>query len=168
VDIQERLLPAIFERERVVQNAVRLIRGATVLGIPLFATEQYRKGLGGTVSAVASAMPGFAPMEKLAFSACGAAGFVSALKAKKVSDVLLCGIEAHVCVSQTCLDLLREGFRVFVAADAVSSRTPENYRIGVERMREAGAVIVSTEMALFELLEKAGTEEFKQILALVR
>lgn len=168
VDIQERLLPAIFERERVVQNAVRLIRGAAALGIPLFATEQYRKGLGATVPEVASAIPGFAPMEKLAFSACGAAGFVSTLKEKKVSDVLLCGIEAHVCVSQTCLDLLGEGFRVFVAADAVSSRTPENYRIGVERMRGAGAVIVSTEMALFELLEQAGTEEFKRILALVR
>ena len=168
VDIQERLLPAIFERERVVQNAVRLIQGAVALGVPLFATEQYRKGLGATVPEVASAIPGFVPMEKLAFSACGAAGFGSALKEKKVSDVLLCGIEAHVCVSQTCLDLLCEGFRVFVAADAVSSRTPENCRIGVERMHDAGAVIVSTEMALFELLGQAGTEEFRQILALVK
>ena len=168
VDVQERLLPAIFEQQRVVQNTVRLIQGATVLRVPIFATEQYRKGLGATVPEVAGAIPGFAPMEKLAFSACGAAGFIPALKQKKVSEAILCGIEAHVCVSQTCLDLLDEGFRVFVVADAVSSRTPENYRFGLDRMRAAGAVIVSTEMVLFELLEQAGTAEFKQILNLVK
>jgi nicotinamidase-related amidase len=93
---------------------------------------------------------------------------VKALRAKGVKDVILCGIEAHVCVSQTCLDLLDQGFRVFVVADAVSSRTPENHRLGVERMRDAGAIVVSTEMILFELLERAGTEEFKQVLALVK
>jgi nicotinamidase-related amidase len=168
VDIQERLLPAIFEKERMVENAVRLIKGAAALGVPVLATEQYRKGLGATVPEVAAAIPGFAPMEKLAFSACGAGGFTAALKAKPVSNAILCGIEAHVCVSQTCLDLLDQGIRVFVAADAVSSRTAENYRLGVERMRAAGAVIASTEMMLFELLEKAGTAEFRQILELVK
>ena len=117
---------------------------------------------------VAAAIPAFAPLEKLAFSACGAAGFVAALKKKKVSEAILCGIEAHVCVSQTCLDLLEQGLRVFVVADAVSSRTPENYRFGLDRMRAAGAVVVSTEMVLFELLERAGTDEFKQILNLVK
>ncbi len=168
VDVQERLLPAIFEQQRVLQNTVRLIQGAAVLQVPIFATEQYRKGLGATVPEVAGAIPGFAPMEKLAFSACGASGFVSALKQKGVAEAILCGIEAHVCVSQTCLDLLDGGFRVFVVADAVSSRTPENYRCGLDRMRAAGAVIVSTEMVLFELLEEAGTAEFKQILNLVK
>ena len=168
VDVQARLVPAIFEKERVVRNTVRLIQGAGVLRVPVFATEQYRKGLGPTVPEVAAAMPGFAPMEKTAFSACGAAGFIPALRAKKVSEAILCGIEAHVCVSQTCLDLLDGGFRVFVVADAVSSRTPENHRFGVDRMRAAGAVIVSAEMALFELLEEAGTAEFKQILGLVK
>jgi nicotinamidase-related amidase len=168
VDVQERLLPAIFEQARVVESTVRLIRGAAVLQVPTFATEQYRKGLGATVPEVAAAIPGFAPMEKLAFSACGAAGFIPALKKKKVSEAILCGIEAHVCVSQTCLDLLEKGLRVFVVADAVSSRTPENYRFGLDRMRAAGAVIVSTEMVLFELLEQAGTAEFKQVLALVK
>ena len=167
--MQERLLPAMFEPQRVVQNAVRLIQGAAILQVPIFATEQYRKGLGPTVPEVAAAIPGFAPLEKLAFSACGAAGFIAALKKKKkVSEAILCGIGAHVCVSQTCLDLLEKGFRVIVAADAVSSRTPENYRFGLDRMRAAGAVIVSTEMVLFELLEMAGTEEFKQVLNLVK
>ena len=168
VDVQERLWPAIFERERVVQNGVKLIRGAAILHVPIFATEQYRRGLGATVPEVAAAIPGFAPLEKLAFSACGADGFVSALRKKKVSEVVLCGIEAHVCVTQTCLDLLEKGFRVFVVADAVSSRTAENYRLGVERMRAAGAVVVSTEMVLFELLERAGTAEFKEVLGLIK
>ncbi len=168
VDIQERLLPAIFEKERVVQNAVRLIKGAGVLGVPVLVTEQYRKGLGPTAPEVAAAVSGFAPVEKVTFSSCGAPGFVERLKQSGLADIVLCGIEAHVCVCQTCLDLLDRGFTPFVAADAVSSRTPENHRLGLERMREAGAIIVSTEMVLFELLERAGTEEFKQILDLVR
>jgi nicotinamidase-related amidase len=168
IDIQERLLQAIFEGERVVQNTVRLIKGARVLGLPVLVTEQYKKGLGATTPAIAAEIEGLTQLEKVAFSAYGAAGFNEALKAKKVSDVILCGIEAHVCVSQTCLDLLDHGFRVFVVADAISSRTAESTRIGVERMRDAGAIIVSAEMALFELLQAAGTEEFKQILTLVK
>ncbi len=168
VDIQERLLPAIFEKERVGQNSVRLLKGAKVLNMPVFATEQYRKGLGQTVPEVAAALGGVAPVEKLAFSACGASGLLAALEGQKISQVLLCGIEAHVCVCQTCLDLLKEGFEAFVAADAISSRTSENHQLSLERMRDAGAVIVSTEMALFELLGKAGSEEFKRILEVVR
>jgi nicotinamidase-related amidase len=168
IDIQERLLPAIVERERVIQNTVRLIKGMRILGVPTIATEQYRKGLGATVPEVREALGEIQPIEKVAFSACGAAGVNDALNTKDISDVILCGIEAHVCVSQTGLDLLAQSFRVFLAADAVSSRNLKNYRIGVERLRDAGAVIVSTEMVLFELLERAGTEEFKQILALVK
>src|SRR5512138_475624 len=161
IDIQERLLPAIWEKERVVRNAVTLAKGAAVLGLPVLATEQYRKGLGATVPEVAAAIPRFAPLQKLAFSACGAEGLIPALRAAAISDVVLCGIEAHVCVTQTCLDLLDDAFGVFVAADATSSRTPENHRFGIERMRDAGAAILSTEMALFELLREAGTDAFK-------
>jgi nicotinamidase-related amidase len=168
VDIQERLLPAMCDKERVVENAVRLVKGAAILGVPVFATEQYRKGIGATVPEVAATIPGFAPVEKLTFSACGVSGFAQALKASGVEDVILCGIEAHVCVAQTCLDLLDEGFTPFVASDAVSSRTAANRQIGLERMREGGAIIVSTEMILFELLARAGTDEFKQVLFLVR
>ncbi len=168
VDIQERLLPAIFEKERVVQNSLRLLKAASALGVPVFATEQYRKGLGATVPEIAAALGQVRPLEKLAFSSCGAAGFLEALQQRKVSQAILCGIEAHVCVCQTCLDLLEEGYGVFVAADAISSRTAENHRLAIERMRYAGAVIVSTEMVLFELLGAAGTEEFKKVLELVR
>ena len=168
VDIQERLLPAIFERERLIQNAVRLIKGAAILGIPVLATEQYRKGLGATVPEIASEIAAFSPLEKVTFSACGAGGFSEALKDRNVAEVLLCGMEAHVCILQTCLDLLDHGLGVFVVADAISARNPENSRLALQRMHDAGAVIASTEMVLFELLGRARTEEFKQVQALVK
>jgi nicotinamidase-related amidase len=168
VDVQERLLPSIADAGRALGNVVRLVQGAGVLKVPVHVTEQYRKGLGQTVPEIAGAIPDFDPIEKLAFSACGAAGLVDRLMAGAPRAVLLCGIETHVCVTQTCLDLREEGFEVFVATDAVSSRTRENHEVGLDRMREAGATIVSTEMALFELLGAAGTEEFKQILPLVK
>ena len=168
IDVQVKLLPAIYKHQRVVENTRRLITGASLLRVPVLATEQYRKGLGPTSPKVATAIDGFAPMEKLAFSACGAAGFRVALKARNVPSVVICGIEAHVCVLQTCLDLLEDGYNVFVVADAVSSRTAENRQLALERMRAAGATIVSTEMVLFEFLEKAGTPEFKQIIGLIK
>ena len=168
VDIQERLLPAIFEKERVLANARRLAQGVGALGVPAFVTEQYRKGLGATVPELAAALAGFAPVEKMTFSSCGASGLLESFAARGVTDLILCGIEAHVCVTQTALDLLARNFSTFVVADAVSSRTTENWRCGVARMRDAGAVIVSTEMALFELLGQAGTDEFKKILPLVK
>lgn len=168
VDIQERLWPAIFEKERVLQNALRLAKGAALFKLPVFVTEQYRKGLGATMPDLAAAIPAFAPMEKLTFSACGTPGLLEAIQSAGVTDLVLCGIEAHVCVCQTCLDLLERGFRPFVVADAISSRTFENWQAGAERMRGAGATMVSTEMALFELLGQAGTDEFKQVLSLVK
>ena len=168
IDVQERLLPAIADREEVLANIGRLVRGAQTLGVPVQVTEQYRKGLGASVPEIADAVEGFAPVEKLAFSACGAPGVRDALRRGGRGGVLVCGIETHVCVTQTCLDLREEGMEVFVAADAVSSRTRRNHDVGIERMRAAGAVIVSTEMALFELLGEAGTDEFKRILPLVK
>jgi nicotinamidase-related amidase len=168
VDIQEKLWPAVFEKERVLQNAVRLAKGAALFGRPVFVTEQYRKGLGPTVAELAAAIPGFAPVEKLAFSAGCVPAVLEALRAARLTGLLVCGLEAHVCVCQTCLDLLEHGFQTFVAADAVSSRTAENWRLGLERVREAGATLVSTEMALFEWLGRAGTDEFRQVLSLVK
>jgi nicotinamidase-related amidase len=168
VDIQDRLLPQIFEKERLIRESVRLIKGVTLLKVPIFVTEQYRKALGLTTPEIASIIQGFAPKEKETFSACGAEGLLQSLKARKIRDIVLCGMETHVCILNTCLDLLEEGFHVFVAADAVSARNAENTLFALERMRDAGAVIVSTEMVLFELLGRAATDEFKEILKLVR
>lgn len=168
VDIQERLLPAMHESARVVANASRLVRGAALLNLSIIVTEQYPKGLGKTVPEIASAVPGFAPMEKLSFSAAGALGMQRVFRSKNVRSIVLCGIEAHVCVLQSCLDFLESGMNVFVVQDAISSRTPENWQLSMQRMSQAGAVIVSTEMILFELLRTAEAREFKQIQELIK
>lgn len=168
VDFQERLLPAMTDSALVLQNAVRLAQAGAILGVPAWVTEQYPKGLGPTAPDLARAVAGFAPVDKVVFSACEVAGWTDALTARDIADVVLGGIEAHVCVCQTGLDLLDRGFRVFAVADAMSSRTQWNLRFGVERLRDAGATIVTTEMVLFELLERAGTAEFKAVQALVK
>lgn len=168
IDIQERLLPAIFEKERLLHNILRLVKGASLLGLPILVTEQNPQGLGPTVSEVAQAIPSFSAIEKYSFSACGATGFNGMLASRGFRDLILCGMECHVCVCQTCLDLLDHGFRSFVVADAVSSRTADNRCLGLDRMSHCGAVIVSTEMILFELLQRSDVKEFKQVLALVK
>jgi len=167
VDVQEKLLPSIWENHRVLQECVRLIQGANLLGLPILLTEQYRQGLGPTVTEVASLLPNVDPVQKMTFSGC-TPEVVNCLTRADCRDVLLCGIECHVCVTQTALDLLDTGFHVYTVGDACSSRTSENWRIGLERMQSAGATSVSVEMVLFELLGRAGTDEFKRILHLVK
>ncbi|HEV2209492.1 MAG TPA: hydrolase [Verrucomicrobiae bacterium] len=168
LDLQERLVPAMHGREALLQNVERLLKGAAVLGVPVLATEQYRKGLGPTIPQVAALIADFAPFEKLTFSGARETPLQSRCEAAGVSQLVLCGVETHVCVLQTCLDLLEHNLQVFVVADAVSSRTVANHQLGLTRMQQAGAVVVSTEMVLFELLERAGTAEFKAILELVK
>jgi nicotinamidase-related amidase len=167
IDVQERLVPAVADPAALVQNILRLVRGAHLLHVPVLATEQYPHGLGPTVPDVSAELRD-PPFEKTAFSACGVESFLPALQAKGVVSAIVCGIEAHVCVLQTSLDLLAAGFQVFVVADAVASRAPANRHIALDRMRAAGAEIVSTEMVLFEWLGRAGTPEFKAVQALVK
>ena len=174
IDIQQKLLPPIFERERVVKNSQLLIRAAGILKIPTIATTQYARGLGETVSDVKSLLPS-EPIDKQMFSCFGSDVFCSILKGVphfsrslrevgRRNTVLLCGMESHICVAQTALAALRDGYLVHVASDAVSSRTEWNWKIGIDRMRAAGAVISSTEMIIYELLRSSGTEEFKRML----
>jgi nicotinamidase-related amidase len=166
VDIQEKLLPPIFEKERLVGNAQLLIRLAGVLKIPTLLSTQYSKGLGNTVPGIASLLPDTDPIEKSVFSCFGSDVFCSALKRLpgNRSTVILCGMESHICVAQTALAALREGYLVHVASDAVSSRSEWNWKIGLDRMRAAGAVISSTEMVIYEALGSAGTPAFKDML----
>lgn len=166
VDFQVRLLPAMHDAGRVLANAVRLVRAAGLLGLPVAVTEQYPKGLGPTVPELAQELAGVARFEKAAFSAFGAPGLPEWLRGR--DQVLLAGIEAHVCICQTGLDLLAAGVEAFLVADATSSRTPANAQCGLERLRAAGAVVVSTEMALFELLGTAAAAEFKAVQSLVK
>ena len=166
VDIQEKLLPPIWEKERLVRNAQLLIRLAGVLKIPALVTTQYMKGLGNTVPEVASLLPETPPIDKLMFSCFGSEAFCSPLKRLpgQRTTVLLCGMETHICVMQTALGALREGYMVHVASDAVSSRTELNWHIGLERMRAAGAILSSTEMMIYELLRSSGAPAFKELL----
>jgi nicotinamidase-related amidase len=164
VDVQEGFRPVIDGFEDVVRQAAILVQGARVLGLPVVVTEQYPKGLGDTVAEVAEHLDGVARLPKTVFSAAEADGFDLAGR----DQALVCGIESHICVMQSALALREQGVEVEVAADAVSSRTAENKAIGIERMREGGAGITSVETALFELLGRAGTDEFKQIQGLVK
>ncbi|HTA24676.1 MAG TPA: hydrolase [Terriglobales bacterium] len=166
VDIQEKLLPPIFENSRLLKNSQLLIRLATILKIPALVTTQYAKGLGNTTPEIASLLPDAQPIDKQMFSCFGSDAFCSLLKRLpgNRNTVLLCGMESHICVMQTALGALREGYIVHVASDAVSSRTEWNWKIGLDRMRAAGAVISSTEMILYELLRSSGAPAFKELL----
>jgi nicotinamidase-related amidase len=165
VDLQERLLPAIVGRERIVKNSLLLLRVAGILGLPVILTTQYRKGLGEIVPEVREATPGLEPLDKVSFGCFQSEGFLSRLSALPGRDQLLvAGVESHICVAQTALAALREGYIVHVASDAVSSRTEWNWKIGLERMRAAGTVISSTEMMIYELMRSSSSPAFKEML----
>jgi nicotinamidase-related amidase len=171
VAVQERLFPAMDadHREEVMRNLKVLTTAARRLSVPIIATEQYPKGLGHTLPEVREALgPGVEPFPKVAFS-CGQVRPVkAALRASRARAVILTGIEAHVCVLMTALDLLAEGMVVHVAADAVTSRTQANWRLAMEQLRQAGAVVTATETLLFQLLGQADTDEFRELARLVR
>jgi len=166
IDIQEKLLPPIFQKEQLVRNSQLLIRLAGILKMPTLLTAQYSKGLGNTVPDVAGLLPETQAIEKQVFSCFGSDVFCSTLKRLPVNrnTVILCGMESHICVAQTALAALREGYLVHVASDAVSSRTEWNWKIGLDRMRAAGAVISSTEMVIYEALRSSDTSAFKDML----
>jgi nicotinamidase-related amidase len=166
VDIQEKLLPPIFQKEQMVRNSKLLIRAASVLKIPAIVSTQYAKGLGKTVPEIASLLPETAPIDKDRFSCFGSDVFCTLLKRLpgNRNTLLLCGMESHICVAQTALAALREGYLVHVASDAVSSRTEWNWKIGLERMRAAGVVISSTEMMIYELMRSSSSPAFKEML----
>jgi nicotinamidase-related amidase len=164
IDVQEGFRKALPDFERVAKATATLIQGAEAIGIPIVISEQYPKGLGETAPEVAEALPeGTVPLEKLVFSTAEAEGFDLGGR----DQALVCGIETHVCVNQTVLDLLDRGVEVQVAEDAVGSRFPENKRVGLEKMERAGAVQTSVETALFELLGEAGTDQFKRVQKLI-
>jgi nicotinamidase-related amidase len=164
VDVQEAFRKAIPGFDRIAKATATLIEGAEAMRIPIVISEQYPKGLGETVPEVAEHLPdGVEPLEKVVFAASEAEGF----DLEGRDQVLLCGIETHVCVNQTALDLLASGVDVQVAEDAVGSRSDQNRRVGLHKMERAGAVMTSVETALFELLGRAGTDEFKRVQRLI-
>jgi len=170
IDIQERLLPAIHGGEAVVARSLVMIEAARILAVPIVWTEQYVKGLGRTDERVRAALKptGAEPIEKLTFSCCDTEPVTQQLRSDGREQVVVIGIESHVCVQQTVLDLLRMNLQPFVLADAVGSRRPIDYEMSLHHMRQAGAVTTTTEAIIFEMLREAGTEIFKSVLKVVK
>lgn len=168
VDVQGKLAEIAWNSEALLRNVGILIQGANILGVPVLATEQYPKGLGHTVASVAESLGNAPVIEKGCFSCCGELQFEQKLVEMHKTDIILCGIETHVCVYQTARDLLGLGYNVHLVTDAVSSRSEANRELGIRVMERLGARLTSTEMLLFELLVKSGTDEFKQISRLVK
>jgi len=166
IDMQQKLLPAVADHRRIAWNCRRLLDGAKILGVPAVGTEQYPQGLGPTVPELAERL-GPLP-EKLTFSCFGIGQLFRDLAAQRRRKMLVAGIEAHVCVQQTVLDLLADGWQVYVAVDAVGSRFEIDYRTALRRMESSGATLTTTEAALFEWCEAAGIPPFKEISRLAR
>ena len=169
IDVQEKILPVMDEADRVLTRTTTLVEGLRVLEVPIIATEQYPKGLGPTVARVQSAFESWEPVEKTAFSCCDAPDFMTLLEARpQVSTVLVAGIEAHVCVLQTAIDLQLAGYNPVVVADATSSRKPTDTRIAFSRCRAEGVRLTTTESVLFELTRTSRNPAFRTISRLIQ
>jgi len=168
VDLQEKLFPVMSDREELLANCTKLVKGLQILGIPLLVTQQYSKGLGETIQEISSLIPGFSSIEKRDFSCCGEAEVISRLKELNAENVLICGIESHVCVMQTALDLKGYGFNPVIVADAVSSRSPLSIDLAKERFRHEGIMMTSVESILFELTGSSLAPEFKSVSNLLK
>lgn len=167
IDIQEKLFPFIAEKEKVTESIRKLIGFAEIVKMPMVLTEQYPKGLGRTVKDIKDLIPNIEPIEKVEFSCFGSDEFKNALQKLKADTLILTGIETHICVTQTAIEG-SSSYRVCVVGDATSSRNLEDKQVGLERMKQNGVTILSTEMLIYEILRKAGTNEFKEALKLVR
>ncbi len=168
IDIQERLFPHMDQKEVLLDKSIVLLEGLKILKVPILLTEQYPRGLGQTIEQIRLALDNFAPVEKIAFSCCDESAYLVELSRAARRNVIICGIEAHVCVLQTVIDLLGMEYQPVVVSDCVSSRSPEDKKVALERMRTEGAIITTCESILFELARVAGTDEFKAISRLVK
>ena len=169
IDVQEKLLNVMHGKEALLENMQKIAKSADALGIPIIWTEQNPKGIGPTVPEIKDLMPGhIQPVIKFSFSCCSNEAFMDLIKGSKRTQFLMAGIETHVCVYQTSMDLLGLGYEVEVLSDAVSSRTLENKKIGLKKMRDSGVRLTSVETAIFELLKDARHEKFKDILKIIK
>ena len=168
IDVQEKLAAVMDESARMVANCAILLQAARTLEVPVLWCQQAPQSLGPTVEPLRAHLEGISPINKRSFSCCGQPEFAAALERGRFETAILCGIESHVCVFQTAMDVMQRGLYVHVIADAVTSRTPENKQIGLTRMAAAGAVVSSTEMLLFELLRTAEHEHFRTLSRLVK
>jgi len=168
VDIQGKLATLMHNKEEFFANVAKLIKCVRVLKIPIIWNEQLPEKLGPTIPEIKELLEGFTPLEKSSFSCCGNPDFMEKLKSSLRKQILLAGMETHVCVYQTALDLIPKGYEIHLVTDAVSSRTPENSRIGMQAIKDLGAKLTSVEMAIFEMLHRAEGEEFKKIVKILK
>ncbi len=168
IDIQDKLVRVMHDEAALLDKASRLIQGAQIIGLPILVTEQYPRGLGTTVKEIVGVLESYNPLEKRVFGCCDDTGFVEQLEQAECKNLLVCGIETHVCVYQTVSQLLENQYHVEVVADAVDSRTPFDKHIGLERMQTQGAFLSTAEMALFELQQVAQGEQFKAISSVIK
>ena len=168
IDLQEKLAAQMEHRQIVIKQTHKLIETARVHHLPIVITEQYPKGLGATVEEVAQKVPDVEPIEKISFSACDCQAFVDVLRRHGRHQIICVGMETHICIQQTALDLVATGLATYVPADAVCSRHPIDWQMGLEAMRDAGVMITTTESAIFQLLRRAGTAEFKALLPMMK
>lgn len=168
VDVQERLFPHMQKKEELEKNLLILIKGLHILEVPVLVTQQYTRGLGATIASIREQIRENDPIEKIAFSCCGEPGFIRSLESTKRKCVVLAGIESHVCVLQTSIDLADKGYSVCVIEDCASSRKGNDKRIAMERMREEGVRLSTYESILFELCYEAGTDRFKAMSRLIK
>ncbi len=163
IDFQERFVPVLHKNDETVKNIKLLLAGANVYNLPIIVTEQVPEKLGPTIPDFKEYLSKAKFFYKKTMSCCGQIGFVDELKKREIKRIAVCGIEAHVCVLQTCLDLIHNGFQVHLASDAITTRIPHNKEVAIEKMKNAGVIVSSVETILFEMAYTAGTEEFKQL-----
>jgi nicotinamidase-related amidase len=168
VDIQVKLMAVMRRKEVVIENIKRLLSLSKLYNLPVVLTEQYPRMMGSTMPEISEALTASEPIEKMDFNCCAVEDFNERLESTGLRNIILSGVETHVCILQTCLSLLDRGYVVHVPQDGVDSRTEENWHVGLELMRQAGAVITSTETVVFQFLKKAGTGEFKEMLKIIK
>ena len=168
IDIQERLYPFIFDNEKLTKNVTKLIEGLKIIGIPIFITEQYVKGLGPTIGPVTAILENHPRIEKMSFSCCDEPQVMEGIAFSGKENIIIAGIESHVCVLQTVTDLVQNGYHPVVVEDCISSRNENDKHMAIHRMRQEGATITTCESILFELLRSSGTEQFKGVSRLVK
>jgi nicotinamidase-related amidase len=168
VDAQERLMQAMGNPDRVCDRIVKLLHLARVCSFPVILTEQNPRLLGPTIPEIQSALPEYRPIEKLDFDCCNVDSFRARLRDMTLGHLILTGVETHICIFQTCISLLEQGYTVHIPHHAVDSRTSDNWEIGLSLMRDAGAVVTSAETIIFQILKRAGTPEFKEMLKIVK
>lgn len=168
VDVQEKLMPVMGRKKRVIDNISMLLELSKTFSLPVILTEHHIRWLGPTLPEIKQALPAYEPITKMHFNCCEVDAFNESLGAGGIENVIITGVESHICIFQTCVSMVEQGYRVHVPQDAVDSRTDDNWKVGLDLMKKAGAMVTSTETVIYQILKKAGTKEFKAMLKLMK